>query len=257
MDRKWIESGREELRTRGYTVVPADVIVSTAERQALAAARFNDDRLERDLAHVHPMRERADDVVCFAWTGDAVRMSEAPGNHPDPSRIYVQLTRNFVEARHYRRFAALESGAIASLVETVLRLIPDEERRADGQVGIHTVRTHGLVVPVWHRDGNRRCPVDWVISYVVSKTGAGARTQLATDRSGKDLVAEHELAPGELIMHRDDRYYHYVTPLEPAIEGVLPERAAVVMMVRPVLEAASASHAPRSERRPHEASSRR
>lgn len=227
-----IARARSELASRGYTILEADALLSAIERNDIGTTLFAQDRLERDLVHVHPSRLRSDDLVQFVWDGEAVAMREAPANHPDPLRIYVDLTRNFSERRHYRRLMALDSPPLARLLEGVLHMVPREDRRPQGQLGIHVVTTDGVIVPGWHRDGNRKCPVDWVISYVVSRHGAGAVSQLATDRKGQHLIAACELAPGQLMMHRDEQFYHYVTPLEPTSAVPSIQRSAIIMMVR-------------------------
>lgn len=225
-----------ELAVQSYTVVPADMVVPVEERQALARQLFIADRLEADREAVHPSRSRVDDIVAYAWQDGQLSLSELPGNHADPSLIDIRLTRNFSEPRYYRRFAALQEKGIERLLRGVLEMVPEALRRANGHCGVHVIRTNGVVVPVWHRDGNRSSPVDWVVAYVVSKLGAGGTTKLARDRRGYDVLLEHELSPGELAMHQDQRYYHYVTPVCQDARGDGPDRCAVIVMVRPPLD---------------------
>jgi 2OG-Fe dioxygenase len=225
-----------ELALQGYTVVPADAVVPVEERLVLERQLFIADRLEADREAVHPSRSRVDDIVAYAWHDGRLLLNELPGNHPDPSLIDIRLTRNFSEPRYYRRFAALQEKGIERLLRGALEMVPEPLRRANGHCGVHVIRTTGVVVPVWHRDGNRSSPVDWVVAYVVSKRGAGGITKLARDRRGHDVLFEHELSPGELAMHQDQRYYHYVTPVCQDARGDGPDRCAVIVMVRPPLE---------------------
>jgi hypothetical protein len=226
------------LAHAGYVTLPAHVGLTEAEHASLVSALFAEGQLERDLPDVHQSRERIDDLLHFNWEGECVDVVAAPGNHPDPKRIRLDMTRNFFNPRDYKRFDALAIDSARRLLAMVLHLVPPSMRREAGQVGIYALRTHGLVVGDWHRDGNRKSPVDWVASYVVSRRGRGGASQLARDRKGADLVTSRELAPGELIMHADLQYYHYVTPLEGS-ESEPPQREVIVIVVRPPMAAAT------------------
>ena len=83
-----------------------------------------------------------------------------------------------------------------------------------GLLGVHALRTFGDVVFVRHRDGSVDAPVDWVRPTVAFKgKGDTAETQLTLDKDGKLLIARTLLAEGQLAVHHDATFFHYVTPL--------------------------------------------
>lgn len=229
-----LTDARNQLAIQDYAIVPADALLSAAERATIDAAVFGAD-MEHDYPNVHPNRDRLDDVVCFEWRDEAVHLSEARPSGSDASRINISLTKNFAQRRDYRRMFCLDVPPLAALVEQVLLMIPESARRPRGQVGVHAVRTYGTVVANWHRDGSELSPVDWVISYVVSRNCAGGLSSLAVEKGGPPTVSV-ELGPGQLLIHRDLSYYHYVTPIMATPEHENPQRCAIVMMVRPRLE---------------------
>ena len=237
MELSALNRARMELARQDYSILPPDTVLTRNERAAIEALVFGGE-MEHDLPNVHSNRDRLDDVVHFEWSGGQLCLSEAPANHPDASRINIDLTKNFPAPRNYKRIWALQLDPLRKLIEQILRLVPNESRRSLGQVGVHAVQTYDKVVANWHRDGSPASPVDWVIAYVVSRIGGGARSCLAVERGG-DIVAGVELAPGQLLMHRDDSYYHYVTPLTSSAEVPYPRRSTVVMMVRPRIDTVS------------------
>lgn len=222
-----------ELATRRYTVLPADVIVPSADRLKICAAVFQDANLERDQSDTHPNRSRADAVLRFTWQQDDVEISLGPNQSADPkNRQVITYTANQKGAREYKRLRALEVPELTKLLRNILRLIPRESRRPSGLLGVHAFRTHGDVVFVRHRDGSVDAPVDWVISYVASKHGAGAETQLTLDQAGSFLIAKSVLGEGQLAVHHDATFFHYVTPMNTPRSGSVL-RDAIIATIRP------------------------
>lgn len=235
------ETIRQELATRRYAVLHPDVVISTDERRKLCAAVFLDACLEADQPDMHPNRSRADAVLRFAWRGSDVELSLGPNPAAAPeNRQVVRYTANQQGDREYRRLKALDVPELKQLLVGILNLIPRESRREKGLLGVHALRTFGNVVFVRHRDGSVDAPVDWVATYVASKSGDGAETQLTLDQDGKLLVAKATLGEGQLAVHHDATFFHYVTPLvggSPDSESPAgKQRDAVVVTVRPEFE---------------------
>jgi len=228
-----LETYRRELAAKRFTVLPADVIISAQQRLAIRASVFGDDCLEPDLSELHPDRSRADAVLRFRWSGDDIDLSLGPNAARDPeNRQVVSYTANYARAREYRRLRALEVTELKHLIAQICRLLPSDKRLASGLLGVHALRTFGKVVLGRHRDGSSDEPVDWVVSFVVSKAGSGAESQLTLDKAGQVLIARAALNEGQLMVHQDSMFFHYVTPLEPQ-PGARALREAIVVAVLP------------------------
>lgn len=227
---------KEQLREQRFTVFSADIIIPKADRLSIAETIFTNEALELDRPNINKTRRRADDSLSYGRRIDdgGVDLAELPGNHPDSSRIRIQYKVNHPEERDYKRVKALDVQPLKTLIETVLDIIPEEDRRQEGQYDVHAFRTSDTVVHRWHKDGDEETPVDWVLSYVVAKTGSGAVTQLARDAEGRDIVREEELGEGQLIMHTDKDFYHNVTGLSGTQEAPA-QRDALIMTIRPKL----------------------
>jgi hypothetical protein len=119
----------------------------------------------------------------------------------------------------------LSDPVLAHWIRGVLRTIPVRYQQQCGTFGVNFFRTFTNVVTRPHQDGE-----EYVIVYVLDKIGCGATTQLYGLHSG-ELVFERELAPGELIIFRDDRFRHNVTPLRAPESGTPTRRDAMVCTV--------------------------
>lgn len=228
-----LESYRGELAAKRFTVLPPDVIISAQQRTAIRAAIFRDDCLQPDLSDLHPDRSRADAVLRFRWSGDEVELELGPNPSSDPqNKQVISYTANYADVREYKRLPALEVPELKHLIAQVCALLPADKRRASGLLGVHALRTFGKVVLGRHRDGSSDEPVDWVVSFVVSKAGSGAESQLTLDKAGQVLIARTALNEGQLMVHQDSVFFHYVTPLEPH-PGARALREAIVVTVRP------------------------
>jgi 2-oxoglutarate-Fe(II)-dependent dioxygenase family protein len=225
---------QKQLLAASYAILPADALISAGERREIAKLVFDCPDLEQDP--VNHQRSRLDDTLLYDWRGDgSVDLREAPGNHPDPNRIYIQYTRIHRDLRHYRRLVALAVPPVHLLVQRVLQLVPTSARRCQGQFDLHAFRTVGRVTDRHHRDGNDENPVDWVVSYIVSKRGAGACSELTLDAESAQVVTRVTLGEGQLIIHYDKAFYHYVSPLEKTSDAPRPIRDALIMTIRPRL----------------------
>ncbi len=235
MELRRLEPFRNDLATKRYTILPQDVVISEKERLRLHSSVFREDNLEADQPEVHPDRKRADAVLAFEWNGDDVGISLGPNPSAEPEkRQVIRYTANSHGDREYKRLAALEIAELRTLILAILHLVPKAARRHGGLLGVHALRTFGQVVGAPHRDGSTDAPVDWVVSYVVAKDGEGSESRLTFDAAGTQLIARSALAPGQLMMHHDSAFFHYVTPLIGA-GGSVPRREAVVVTIRPTI----------------------
>jgi 2OG-Fe dioxygenase len=228
-----LETYRNELATKRYTVLPPDIIITTRDRLKIRSLVFGEASLEADVPHMHPNRRRADAVLRFDWSGDDVDMSLGPNPSPDPeNRQIIRYTANYRGDREYKRLKVLDVPELTKLLKEILHLVPRDARREKGLLGVHAFRTSGNIVSSHHRDGSVDAPVDWVISYIVSKHGDGAQTQLTLDQEGTLLITRIALAEGQLVMHHDSTYFHYVTPLVAKGPGAI-QRDAMIVTIRP------------------------
>lgn len=235
MNTQRLEPFRDDLATKRYIIVPQDVIISEEQRLRLRSSVFREGRLELDYPDIHRDRQRADAILAFRWSGDDVEVSLGPNPSADPQkRQVIRYTANSRGDREYRRLEAIEIPELRTLILAILHVVPNAARRQEGLIGVHALRTFGQVVGAPHRDGSIDAPVDWVVSYVVAKDGEGAESRLTLDAAGTQLIARSGLAPGQLMMHHDATFFHYVTPLIGA-HGSRPSREAVVVTLRPLL----------------------
>lgn len=227
---------QDALGSKRYVVVPEDLAISKEERLALCSSVFGQDQLEADRPDIHPHRLRADAILTFEWHNDDVKIMLGPNAAADSeNRQVIRYTANTQGDREYKRLRVLESSSLCALLLRICQLVPKEVRRSRGLLGVHAFRTFKEIVFAPHRDGSADAPVDWVVSYVVNRRGDGGESRLTLDPAGAHLVARSVLGPGELMMHHDATFFHYVTPLVSS-DGLAPEREVIIVTVRPPLQ---------------------
>lgn len=197
-----------DLRSQGYTVVTdAELGMSEAFRQHVAATYFSPEVLEADIPEVHQDRDRARDVVRYEWSQDGVALAEH-------DTVELANRSGYAGRRTHSRIELLGDDSIRDWVSAVLTLVPEEMRQEKGTFGINLFRTRKTIVSGPHQDDEEYC-----IVYVVDKHGGGARTQLHDVQDDNKVHFQVTLEPGDLIIFKDSAYKHNVTPLVAADEG--------------------------------------
>ena len=229
-----------ELAERQYSLVPAEALLSSEERLQVARNLYGEMNLGRDLESVSTTRWRAVDSLYYTRQGDSVNLTPAPGDpylftiHYDRN-IKQNTTRNTATGRIYKRLHSLYTPSLRKLILSVLDLVPPDLRQDDGQLDIHTQSTFGQVVESAHKDGSETAPVEWIVAYTVSRQGGGAESILSEDAEQQHIVARVKIAPGQALMHWDERYFHDVTHLERSADCPQPRRDVVIVALRPKL----------------------
>jgi hypothetical protein len=185
---------RRQLAVHGFTsLTDATLGVSVPFRAELEARYFTE--LEPDLPSVHVDRDRARDVLGYAYRPGGLveiwRSDQLRGGDRDHRRVDLTAYEQTC------RWAA-----------AVISLVPERRRMAEGTFTIHLFRTRTVVTETVHRDDAR-----YVAVYVVNRVGSGAETRLTADQEGHDTVFATTLEPGQLLMFRDDVFWHATTAL--------------------------------------------
>jgi hypothetical protein len=207
---------QQELRDHGYAVVSDTELGLDPEiRRHIVQNYFNEKVLQSDNPAVHRDRDRARDVIRYAWDGPHLKIEEH-------DRIDIINRSGFAGSRTPNRVELLREGYTGTWVSQMLELIPSEERQSEGTFGVNFMRTRTTVVSGPHSDDE-----EWVFVYVADKRGEGAETTLHDNDDPERIVHRVTLAPGDLIVFRDAAYLHSASPLA----GAGAQRDALVCTV--------------------------
>ena len=173
--------------------------------------------LEPDLFAIHRTRRRARAKFDFhvAESGD-VYFCESAG-------VTIFDKTGFHGPREHKRVQALHAPAVAELCLSVLSLSLGRRAYRCGYVALDIFRTVDDVVYGFHRDGEH-----FVGIYCVRRSCDGARTQLARDKAGADIVFDAVLQEGDLLFFDDAQVFHHTTPLLAGQDGAPTQRDAVI-----------------------------
>ena len=213
-----VERMRRDLATKGYARATDDALgVPPDFRKRLVQRYFDGGALGHDVPDVPTDRERARDVVRYAWRGDAIALDEH-------DTVAIVDRGEQAGVREYNRVRTLDDGMFTAWIAMVLSLVPTDRRAAAGTFGVNLMRTHTLVVTKPHRDDE-----EFIVTYVVDRVGEGAETHLHDPETGM-VAFRAQLDPGDLLIFEDARFLHNVTPLEPW-PGSAAHRDALVCTV--------------------------
>ncbi|MEV6851560.1 2OG-Fe dioxygenase family protein [Actinoplanes sp. NPDC051411] len=197
-----LERVRQELTDRGYAVAgDTDLGLDPEIRRHIVQNYFTEKVLESDHPAVHLDRDRARDVIRYAWDGDHLRVREN-------DRIDIINRSGFAGPRTPNRVELLREGYMETWVRAMIGLIPPHLRQAEGTFGVNFMRTRTTVVSGPHHDDE-----EYVIVYVADKHGEGAETTLHDVADPSKIIHRVTLAPGDLIVFRDAAYLHNASPL--------------------------------------------
>jgi 2OG-Fe dioxygenase len=215
-----------DLTGKGYAITSDEALgLPEKFRTNFAQTYFNDHVLEEDPGGKPPGRKRARDVIRYWWHGDDLHLQEH-------DKITIIDRDGIPGEREHARVMLLDDPEGKELVRALLRLVPPEQRQADGTFGVNLFRTFTDVVTTPHHDQEQFCLV-----YVLDRVGGGAETYLynpddVTEEGEPiaDPILRHQLNPGEVIIFEDKRFKHGATPLE-APPGETARRDAVVCTI--------------------------
>jgi hypothetical protein len=197
-----VQRVQRELRDRGYAVVSdTDLGFDPEIRRHIVQNYFTEKVLKSDHPAVHRDRDRARDVVRYAWDGPHLVVREH-------DRIDIINRSGYAGSRTPNRVQLLDEVPMEAWLRRMLELIPAESRQAEGTFGINFMRTRTTVVSGPHSDDE-----EWVFVYVADKHGEGAETTLHDNDDPDRIVHRVTLAPGDLIVFRDAAYLHNASPL--------------------------------------------
>ncbi|TCO58728.1 2OG-Fe dioxygenase family protein [Actinocrispum wychmicini] len=190
----------KHMRDDGYFIGDDRLLGMPAEfRQHFHSTYFTEDVLRRYPDDVPADRERARDVIHYAWTSP----TEVALTEHDTIAIPDRHGRR--GPREFARIELLRDAMFSTWVTGVLSLVPVESRLARGTFGVNLFRTRTQVVTGPHRDHEQ-----FIVVYVLDKVGTGAETSL---HNGDEVVVGATLQPGEFVIFDDSRYKHSASPL--------------------------------------------
>jgi hypothetical protein len=193
---------QQELTERGYAVVSdTDLGLDLEIRRHIVQNYFTEKVLQSDHPAVHQDRDRARDVIRYAWDGDHLHVREH-------DRIDIINRSGFAGSRTPNRARLLDEVPMETWVRAMIALIPPHRRQKEGTFGVNFMRTRTTVVSGPHHDDE-----EYVIVYVADKYGEGAETTLHDVDDPSKVVLRVTLAPGDLIVFRDADYLHNASPL--------------------------------------------
>ncbi len=147
-----------------------------------------------------------DNLVLRTEHGPLFQSSEHNPTHGDIIRDYPEFDYQdeiSEEINHIVRTFAQQCG-----------ISKDEEILFQAQRITASKKLTGLpAIEGWHQDGTTYIGMMCINRHNVS----GGVSQLAFEK-GKNVVLNHELQPGELLILDDRTYWHYATPIQPIDE---------------------------------------
>jgi hypothetical protein len=202
----------KEISVRGYAIT-SEWDIGLPEKCAWEFLEnyFNSGQLRHDPGDFPIDRERARDVILYEWVGDELTLKEH-------DTIVIRDRAGINGPRMHERIELLQNPVAHQLIETFIRMVPEDRRRPQGTFGVNLFRTHTDVVTKPHQDDE-----EFIFLYVLDRVGDGAVSYLYDDdKTARPGVADdaeplllRQLNPGELMVFEDARFKHGATPLVP------------------------------------------
>lgn len=199
MNCKDLERFSNNLTKNGYVLLNEMEIGLDAEVRSKITNKYFSN-LEKDNPEVHSNRLRSREVLLFNRANDQFSFKQ--------SDSIELVNRNYEGVRTYKRVNLLDDFDFSFLFKSLINIC-EPHKNINGSMGINLFRTYKVVTETRHRDFE-----DYVIIYCINKTGNGAFTQLTKDAVGKEIIFEASLKAGEILVFKDEPFYHYTTPLE-------------------------------------------
>jgi hypothetical protein len=201
MNRIW-----EQLDRRGYADCTDEDLGASPGLRDDVISHYYEEAMRSTLPQVRDVpadRSRIRDVISYSWAGaGALDLSEH-------DLIALTDRGGQLGVRQYPRVMALADPMLTRWIEILISLVPPNRRRIRGSFSLNFMRTHTLTVAKPHRDDE-----DFVITYVIARSGDGAESQIIAPKT-REVVHAIQLDPGQLLISDDRRFLHYTTPLDP------------------------------------------
>ena len=205
----------EDVTQQGFALTSEqDIGLPVKCAKNLQRAYFDSGRLRHDAGDYPKDRERARDVVFYEWNNGELTLKEH-------DTIAIRDRSGIKGERIHKRIKLLKDGQAREVIETFLRLVPEDRRQPRGTFGINLFRTHTDVVTKPHQDKE-----EFIILYVLNRDGDGAASYLYEDDGlepgfPKDAqpILRKQLNQGDLMIFEDRRFKHGATKLTPPSFG--------------------------------------
>lgn len=199
MNKDFFNKKTHELLMNQYiSLGELELDISLHNKKDFVKSYYSD--LERDMKDVHANRDRARDVLRYSRMNDELVFSSE-------EKISL-VNKNYAGTREYKRIVLIDHPLCRLLAKIFLTIIPKNEQKPQGLLGINLFRTYGVITETRHKD-----EVDYVLIYCLNVNGKGAMTQLTKDKEGKMLLKETFLHAGDIFIFKDEPFYHFTTPL--------------------------------------------
>lgn len=205
----------EDVTQRGFALTSEqDIGLPVKCAKNLQRAYFDSGRLRHDVGDYPKDRERARDVVLYEWNNGELILEEH-------DTIAIRDRSGIKGERIHKRIKLLQDGQAREVIETFLRLVPENRRQPRGTFGINLFRTHTDVVTKPHQDNE-----EFIILYVLNRDGDGAESYLY-EADGLEPgfpenaqpILRKQLNQGELMIFEDRLFKHGATQLTPPSGG--------------------------------------
>ncbi|MCE7008309.1 2OG-Fe dioxygenase family protein [Kibdelosporangium philippinense] len=193
----------KHMRTAGYFLGSDDTLgLRPGFRQRLHQNYFTEAVLRNYPDDSPADRERARDVLRYRWSSedkvelsrhDAIGLGTGNGRKGPTEVARAELSAD---------------AEVTAWTAGILSCVPPEKRLEEGTFGVNLFRTRTQVVSGPHQDHEQ-----FIVVYVVAKTGTGAETSLHTVDDEADVVVRTVLRPGEFVIFDDSRFKHSASPL--------------------------------------------
>ncbi len=205
----------EDVTRRGFALTSErDIGLPVKCAKNLQRAYFDSGQLRHDAGDYPKDRERARDVVLYEWNNDELVLKEH-------NTIAIRDRSGIKGERIHKRIKLLQDGQAKEVIETFLRLVPENRRQPRGTFGINLFRTHTDVVTKPHQDNE-----EFIILYVLNRDGDGADSYLYKDDGLEPGFPENarpilrkQLNRGDLMIFEDRLFKHGATVLTPPSGG--------------------------------------
>jgi hypothetical protein len=205
----------EDVAQQGFALTnEQDIGLPVKCAKNLQRAYFDGGQLRHDAGDYPKDRERARDVVMYEWNNGELTLEEH-------DTIAIRDRSGIKGERIHKRIELLQDGQAREVIETFLRLVPEDRRQPRGTFGINLFRTHTDVVTKPHRDKE-----EFIFLYVLNREGDGAESYLYEDDGlppgfpeNADPILHQQLNSGDLMIFEDCRFKHGATELTPPRGG--------------------------------------
>lgn len=196
-----VVAARSSIESEGFYLSDEATFMGTDRKLRERCISAFADGLQADYVNFHPDRQRLRNVYQIGHPTDGrIELTEVES-------ISIE-NRNIGGKREYTRANFLGVEYFGDLLTRLFHALPEEDRKKIRLIEVDYMQTRSVVTNTIHRDFR-----DYVSIFCLQKHGVGAKTHLYLDPDGKSSAYERELTPGELLLFRDEDFYHFTTDL--------------------------------------------